>query len=155
MAYRETVKECSNGYHPIVTRLEMIKADELAKAGTSMKQPATRIPLHTVKAHLAASVKEKMRKEWTTVGRGKMWPKAQAKEKKRSVATAQLQLAMILDVMLNASTLPKIINAHCAIKSNPTDLISSDVVQLKVILTTFKHNYPCRRRKRIFIGSCA
>jgi ribonuclease HI len=39
------------------------KANELAKAGASMKQPTTRIPLHTVKAHLAASVKEKTIKE--------------------------------------------------------------------------------------------
>jgi hypothetical protein len=68
------------------------KADELAKAGASMKQPVTKIPLHTVKAHLAASVKEKTRKEWTTVGRGKKWPKAQAKEEKRSEATAQFRL---------------------------------------------------------------
>jgi hypothetical protein len=57
-----------------------------------MKQPVTRIPLHTVKAHLPASVKEKTRKEWNTAGRGKKWPKAQAKEEKRSVATAQFQL---------------------------------------------------------------
>jgi hypothetical protein len=46
------------------------KADELAKAWVSMKQPVTKIPLHTVKAYLAASVKEKTRKEWTTVGWG-------------------------------------------------------------------------------------
>jgi hypothetical protein len=57
-----------------------------------MKQPVTKIPLHTVKAHLAASVKEKTRKEWTTAGRGKKWTKAQAKEEKRSVATAQFRL---------------------------------------------------------------
>jgi hypothetical protein len=33
------------------------KADELAKAGASMKQLVIKIPLHTVKAYLAASVK--------------------------------------------------------------------------------------------------
>jgi ribonuclease HI len=60
------------------------KTDDLAKAGASMKQPVTKIPLHRVRTHLAASVKEKMRKEWTTAGRGKKWPKAQAKEEKRS-----------------------------------------------------------------------
>jgi hypothetical protein len=47
-----------------------------------MEQPVIRIPLHAVKAHLAASVKEKTRKEWTTAGQGKKWPKAQAKEDK-------------------------------------------------------------------------
>jgi hypothetical protein len=57
-----------------------------------MKRSVTRIPLHTVEAHLAASVKEKTRKEWTTVGWGKKWPTAQAKEEKRSVATAQFRL---------------------------------------------------------------
>jgi hypothetical protein len=67
-------------------------ADELAKAGASMKQPVTRIPLHTVKAHLAASVKEKTSKEWTTEGRGKKWSTVQAKEEKGSVATAQFWL---------------------------------------------------------------
>jgi hypothetical protein len=39
-----------------------------------------------------ASVKEKMRKEWTKAGRGKKWPTIQAKEEKRSVATAQFRL---------------------------------------------------------------
>jgi hypothetical protein len=68
------------------------KTDELAKAGASMKQPVNKIPLHTVKAHLAVSVKEKSRKELTTAGRGKKWPKARAQEEKRSVATAQFRL---------------------------------------------------------------
>jgi hypothetical protein len=84
------------------------KANELAKAGASMKQPETRIQLHTVKAHLSASFKKSTRKEWTTAGRGTKWPKVQAKEEKRS--------AIFLDVISNASTLPKIINAQCAIK---------------------------------------
>jgi ribonuclease HI len=57
------------------------KADELAKAGASMKQPVTKIPLQTMG-----------RKEWTTARRGKKWPKAQAKEEKILVTTAQFRL---------------------------------------------------------------
>jgi hypothetical protein len=64
-----------------------------------MKQPVTGIPLHTVKAHLAASVKEKTRKEWTTAGWGKKWLKAQAKEEKRSVTTAQFWLDTRHDIL--------------------------------------------------------
>jgi hypothetical protein len=49
-----------------ITVPENDNANELAKAGDSMKQPVIRIMLHTVKAHIAASVSnEKMRKEWT------------------------------------------------------------------------------------------
>jgi hypothetical protein len=57
-----------------------------------MKQPVTRIPLHTFKAHLAASVKEKTWKEWTTAGQRKKLPSEQANEEIRSVATTQFRL---------------------------------------------------------------
>ena len=65
-----------------------------------------------------------------------------------------VDIIIILANTCIASTLPKMINVNF-VRKFWTDPIFLDVVNWKVILTTFLHRWLCMRRRRIFIGSCA